>query len=166
MTPSKPVPSLSAQVLAPDRVAALDAEFTQVIEARIRKSPGLKGIALRTGVGVLAAAKPDIVKRGVARLLPDFISALDPLYENYHRSGGASAQSAAGSFGDYLLAHRKEAVAAMMQTADRRTEGSTNPMYHRFYGSLRGTIEREADAILPEMARNLDEELSHIQTIA
>lgn len=159
MTSSKKPASLSARILTPERLPTLNAEFGHLVEDRIRKSPGFKGVALRAGIAMLSSTKPDIVPRAVARLLPDFITTLDPLYADYHRSDPVNARKGQG-FGAYLLSRREDAVAAMMQFSDTRSAGSTNQAYHQFYNSLRGTIAREADTLLPTLARQIDAELA------
>lgn len=158
MTLAKKIPSLSAQVLTPERTPAVNAQFVRLVEERIRKSPGLKGVALRTAVTTLNASRPDIVARAVARLLPDFIDVLEPLYADYHKSHPADAAAGRG-FGDYLMSRRTDAVHALMGLADERSAGATHSVYQRFYNRLRNTIAREADAIMPPLSECLDAEL-------
>lgn len=162
MASSKTVPSLSAQVLTPENTAALSAEFVRLVQERIDSSPGLKGIALRTSVNMLTSTRPDILTYGMARLLPEFVAALQPLYEDYRRS----TDSAAAGFGTFLIAHREAAVAAMMQVADTRAARARHALYQRFFRSLRPTIEKEADNFIPVLAARIDETLPSRATTA
>lgn len=129
------------------------------MEERIRKSPGLKGMALRTAVTTLTASRPDILSRAVTSLLPGFIDALEPLYADYHKSHPADARAGHG-FGDYLNSRRDDAARALMSTADKRSAGASNSVYQGFYNRLRNTIAREADALVPPLAKCLDAELA------
>ncbi|TAM12884.1 MAG: hypothetical protein EPN72_12155 [Nevskiaceae bacterium] len=155
MASSKTVPSLAARILTPENTAQLSAEFVNLVQERIDGSPGLKGIALRTSVSMLTATRPDILTHGMTRLLPEFIAALQPLYDDYRRSGG----NGAASFGAFLIARRESATAAMMRVADARAAGSKHALYQRFYKSMRGTIELEAERFIPILAARIDETL-------
>lgn len=76
-------PSLTATLLADDRKEVLATDSLRLLEFREQESPGFKGAALRTGLGVLKSARPDILPRAVRRLLPTFITALEPFYTEY-----------------------------------------------------------------------------------
>lgn len=140
-------------------MVALNRVFAELVHHRIHACRGIKGVALRAGVGALAAAQPAIVERASARLLPEFVDALEPLYAEYRKST-VRATARAGSFGHYLLARRREAVDVMMARADQRAARTKNALYGRFYRTLRGTIAAEADAIMPTLAEHLDAALA------
>jgi hypothetical protein len=64
----------------------LDAEFVSLIRDFIQQRDGLRGVAYRTGFAMLEKARPGIVERAVQKLLPQFIEALQPHYEEFDRA--------------------------------------------------------------------------------
>lgn len=151
-------PSLTAALLANDHKEILADDSLRLLESRVRKSPGLKGMALRTGLGILQSARPDILPRAVRRLLPVFITALEPFYAEY-RSVAANTSQLAGDFSAFLLQRRDQVMTAIVDAADELTAGSQNAGVRSFYSKTRGTIGKEIAAALPTLTQRIDAEL-------
>lgn len=136
----------------------LYADCVQLIETRAQRSPGLKGMALRTGLGMLKSTRPDILPRAVRRLLPEFVTALEPFYAEYRL---ATTQGAGNreDFSAFLLQRRDAAVQAVLAAADAQAAGSRNTTVRGFYGKVRGTIANEIHGALPTLCRRIDIEL-------
>ena len=79
--------SLADILLAPQQRDALIADAASMVEQHIQQRGGLKGIGMKTGLSLLKAARPDILQRASARMLPDMITALEPLYTQFRNSG-------------------------------------------------------------------------------
>lgn len=118
------------------------------VERFVADKSGLRGIALRAGLSAAKAARPDIVPRAVARMLPEFADALEPLWQRFQKSGERD-------FGAFLKRHSDEAGTAIMGVADARVAASTSRALHSGYKGLRGTLEKELENLLPGIARML-----------
>jgi hypothetical protein len=141
------VNTLSAILLSAPRREALLADAQRLLEQHVAQRAGLRGVAWRSGLAVLQAARPGIVARAVEVLLPQFLAALEPLYREFQAGSERD-------FGLFLLRHRERAVGLLLQIADQRAAGAaelTRSLYHRF----RGQAEDEAQALLPAFARLL-----------
>jgi hypothetical protein len=129
---------------APQRDAVVE-ETVRLIESHVGSRTGLRGMSLKTGLAMVKAAKPGILGRAVRRLLPEFVGALDPLYQEFRAAGGKD-------FADYLRKHSGRATAALLQVADVRVE-QASPMARSAYAKFRGSAEAEVAAALPALAR-------------
>jgi hypothetical protein len=121
-------------------------DCVQLLEDYIAGRGGLKGIGMKAGVGMLKAAKPDILQRAAARFLPEFLAALDPFYREF-----GSSRSAGQGFDHFLAARSEAAAAALLGVADARIAASTNTLAKGTYQRFRGGAEKEVAAILPRL---------------
>ncbi|HUR41274.1 MAG TPA: hypothetical protein VM240_08910 [Verrucomicrobiae bacterium] len=144
--------TLKELLLGGDRRDAAVRGMTDWVERFVVEKSGLRGIALRAGLSAAKAARPDIVPRAVARLLPEFADALEPLWQRFQKSGERD-------FGAFLKRHSEEAGAAIMGVADARVAASSNRALHSGYKGLRGTLEKELDNLLPGIAKMLAQNL-------
>ena len=92
--------------------------------------------------------RPDALHRGVERLLPEFTTALEPLYQRSRAERHAD-------FGVYLGQHVDEASAALMAVVDQRAASSGYRALTPLYQRLRGTIEGELKKTLPKLAERI-----------
>lgn len=135
-----------SQRLLPPSPALID-DLASAVEKQVSKLGGLKGISLRTALGMLRATREDALADAMRRLLPEMLRALEPLHEQY----GASAD-AGGDFGAYAQAHRSAVSAALQSVLDERVERSSHGGLRSTYPKLRVPIAAVLDAAAPEIA--------------
>jgi hypothetical protein len=121
--------TLADTLLAPPRRDALIADLVALVERHVHERPGLRGVTLRAGMAAVKRRLPDAIPRTVTRLLPDLAAALGE--------------------------GRPLTVATLMGIADARVERSTHAAVKSFYATFRATAEREAEDIVPKLARVL-----------
>ncbi|HEY1076067.1 MAG TPA: hypothetical protein VGE51_05210 [Fontimonas sp.] len=136
---------LADVLLAPPQRDAVIAETVQLIESRISRIGGLKGISLKTGLAMVKAAKPGIMQRATQRLLPEFIAALDPLYQSFR-------SSAERDFSAFLRRHDRQVTAALLTIADARVR-QASPGVQSSYSKFRSLAEDEVRAAVPDLAK-------------
>ena len=146
------MPALADIVLTAKNQDALIADCVHLTEGRIAARGGLRGIAMKTSLSLLKAARPDILTRAMRVLLPDFVSVLDPLYQQY---AAASVKDRRGDFAGFLQARSADAVAALLGVTDGRAARAQNPLVKSVYARLRSGAEGEVGAALPDFARLL-----------
>ncbi|HWY25141.1 MAG TPA: hypothetical protein VNX47_09495 [Nevskia sp.] len=127
----------------------LVADCVQLVEGRVAARGGLRGLALKTGLSVLKSARPDVLPRAMQALLPEFVSALDPLYQDYTVAG------ARPDFASFLQQHRERTVEALLGVTDSRAAQARNAAIKSVYARLRGGAEQEVEAALPQFAQLL-----------
>ena len=137
--------TLAEILLAPARRDRLMRQTAEWIERYVHEKPGLRGMALRAGLSAAKSARADAVDRAVARLLPECADALEPLYQRFLAGAG-------GDFGAYLREHADEAASAIMGVTDQRVAASSHRALAAGYRRLRGTLEHEVRALLPDIA--------------
>lgn len=122
---------------------AVVADFVRLIEGHVAERSGLKGMGLRAGLKMLKAAKPGIVERATAKFLPDFLAALDPLYQKFNPAKDKD-------FSVYLQKHVTAASTALLKTADLRVENAS-PTFKSYYAKFRDGSEPEVQKLVPRL---------------
>lgn len=135
-------------LLASQHKKAVVADCVQLIETHVASRSGLKGMALKTGLSMLKRAKPGILERATGYLLPEFIAALEPLYQECQRSPRPD-------FETFLQKHAKRTTQALLEVADRRAEESDSNTVKSTYARMRGGAEAEVLAVIPGLSRLL-----------
>ena len=146
------MPALADIVLTAQNKDALVADCVHLIDGRVAARGGLRGIAMKTSLSLLKAARPDILPRAMQALLPDFVVALDPLYQDFVAAPPSGRQA---DFASFLQRRSDAAVEALLQVTDHRAGRVQNPAIKSVYARLRGGAESEVGAALPEFAQLL-----------
>lgn len=139
-------------LLASQHKKAVIADCVQLIESHVANRGGIKGMALKTGLSMLKKAKPGILERATAYLLPEFIAALEPLYQESRRSKV--------SFDAFLQKNASRAAQALLEVADKRAEESNSHTVKTTYARMRGGAEAEVLAVIPGLSRLLESYLA------
>ncbi len=139
--------ALADILLASQQKKAVIADCVQLIETHVASRSGLKGMALKTGLSMLKKAKPGILERATGYLLPEFIAALDPLYQESQRNKA--------DFDAFLQKNAQRAAQALLEVADRRVEESDSNTVKSTYARMRGGAEAEVLAVMPGLSRLL-----------
>jgi hypothetical protein len=138
--------TLRDKITAPDVHPQVIAASVELIEAEVASKRGLSGTAVKVGYKAVKALKPGLINDAVEKLLPDFATALEPMYA---ASGGGSA------FEDYLVAHPTEAADALLSVTDAKAEGAKNKTIKKTYERLRGSAKGHVEAAIPNLAQTL-----------
>lgn len=141
------MPTLTSILEDPQRSAAI-AELSAFAEKAAQNQSGMTGMTLKAGLKAARKMDSEIVPRGVARLLPDMVEALTPLWQDY-------TEATEGGFGDYLEAHSTRAIDALLNVADRHAEKLGGPL-GTAYSALRGKASKIIEPTLPELGSILE----------
>lgn len=149
------MPTLVEQVMTEPQRQALIEDLAAIIEAHVAGLKGLKGIGLRTGLGMLKAARQNAVPEAVSRLLPGAVEALEPDYQAFLAQGSgskASPRPATRDFGDYLSRKPAAVAEALMGVLDARVASSRHSTLSSVYPKLRSSIATEIEPAMPKLA--------------
>ncbi|MFT4047518.1 MAG: hypothetical protein QM661_12610 [Solimonas sp.] len=138
--------SLNDILWSPLQREAFAADLAALVELQVANRGGLRGMAVRTGFTLLKAAKPDLLDSALRRNAPQFIAALEPLYESF-RNGREP------DFAAFLQKHAVEARDALLGVADARAAQSANGALKSTYRKLRSSAESEIEAAIPALGR-------------
>ncbi|WP_132993044.1 DUF6918 family protein [Gordonia zhaorongruii] len=107
---------------------AMATDLATVIDAEVRKQSGLSGTALKGAYSAAQKFKPGVVQTATGKMLPDFLTALSPLWDS---------KPADVAFGDHLTANGDEAAEALLAVTDGQAESAPNVLA-KAYRSVRG----------------------------
>ena len=132
----------------PQRSSAIK-ELSSFAENTAEKQSGITGMTIKTGLKTARKMDANIVERGVNRLLPDTVEALNPLWAEYNQNDSQEG------FGEYLAAHSTQATDALLAVGDRHAEKLGGPLGSA-YSALRGKASKIIAPTLPELGAILE----------
>ncbi|MGV9709090.1 DUF6918 family protein [Gordonia sp. NPDC003424] len=125
-------------LLESDRRVAVVADLVAVIDIEVSEQKGLGGAAVKTGYAAAQKVKPGVVSSATNSMLPNFLSALQPLWDD---------KPADTSFADHLTANSDAAAEALLTVTDDQAV-TANPALAKVYNSLRRMAKGSvADAV-------------------
>ena len=138
--------TLSETLLDPARRPATVDALVAVVESEVKSKGGLSGTALRPAVSAAQAIDKTIVRRAVTRMLPEFLTQLDPFWE---AKGEAD-------FGPRLVADGDRAAEALLAVTDRRAANPKHAAIAKVYGMIRSKAKGHVVAALPAVGTALE----------
>lgn len=151
------MPTLAERLLLEHRRAILVERCVELVERQVDSQATVRRLALKAGVAVLNAVKPNALYLVVSDLLHEFTHALDPLYQQFHDAGG-------DDFSEFLQRHPDQAVHALITVTDQRAMAMGNAAVRRAYGRLRASAETEVRSALPGLSQILSDHLARSAT--
>jgi len=138
------MPTLSETLLTPERrPAAVDA-LSLVVDAEVASKSGLGGAAIKTAYGAARKVDSKLVRKAVNRMLPDFLTALEPYWENGQ-----------GDFSARLVSREAEVTESLLSVTDRRAANPDHAAVARAYGMVRPKAKRHVSTALPRLGSTL-----------
>lgn len=149
------MPTLAEQMLEPEsQKQSLIQELAEVFEAHVAKVGGLKGMGLRTAIGMLKKARDNAIPEAVAKLLPACLRAMEPYYQRY-----LTEKTTGQTFVQLAERERSKVAQDLVRVIDARVANSQHSALSKGYGKVRGLLVPEIEAIVPEMAASLQRRL-------
>ncbi|GAA2392759.1 MULTISPECIES: DUF6918 family protein [Gordonia] len=119
---------------------AMASDFADVIDAEVKKQSGLSGAAIKTAYSAAQKFKPGVVQVATNKMLPDFMSALSPLWDS---------KPAGTPFGAHLAANGDQAAEALLAVTDGQAQSAPSVLA-KAYKSVRGKAKGHViDALYP-----------------
>ncbi|RJS95300.1 hypothetical protein D3260_01765 [Salinisphaera sp. Q1T1-3] len=136
-------------MLSPETFPRLLEDSKQLVSSEVEK----KNLALRTAFNMVRKAKPDLIDRAMRALLPEFVGALEPFYQE-------AAAKPDVQFRDHLLANEDEVANALLTVSDRRVKDVDNKVVKSGYQRLRGRAHKEVVTAMPGIATVMSKHVS------
>lgn len=130
--------------------AAIIEDCCQLIDSEVAQKKGLGGMAVKAGYKLVQGIKPGFVGGVVAKLLPEFADALEPLRSQAAAKGqslSAFFEANPGRVADALLA----VTDAKAEHADGAVKGA--------YGKLRGSAKKNVESAVPGLGKIVEKYL-------
>ena len=140
--------TLIEQFASADRKAALVEDAVKVLDQEVADKSGLTGIAIKGAYKLVQGIRPVFIPHVIETLLPDFLSALEPVYRE-----AAEKKRPAGA---YLLEQRDRVADALLAVTDKRSERAQSAAIKSAYQKLRPMAKKQVDAAAPRLAQLVD----------
>jgi hypothetical protein len=125
----------------------------ELIDAEVKSKSGLSALAIKAGYKLVCAIKPSMVTEVVDRLLPEFAAALEPLYVDSQRAGGA-ARPLSEKFESQMVADPARTAGMLLTVTDARAAKASGAL-RKTYDRLRDTADAHVRTAVPGLARTL-----------
>lgn len=138
--------TLSETLLDPARRDHAVTTLVNVVEAEVASKGGLSGVALKTGFKAVQKMSPDLVRRAVNGMLPDFATSLQPYWE-------ARGES---PFGAYLASHGSVVADSLLSVSDERAQRPNHAAVAKIYNGLRPKAKAQVEEALPRLGTAIE----------
>lgn len=144
--------SLTELLGSGDKRARLVDDALTVLDQEVDEKGGLSGIAIKTAYKLVKGVSPSFLRQVVEHLLPDFLSSLDPLYQE------AVSQNIPPR--KHLEANPGRVADALLAITDRRAQNAKNQVVKGTYEKLRGGAKKHVEAAVPRLGQLFEKHAS------
>ncbi|MCG6138517.1 MAG: hypothetical protein MET45_28505 [Nostoc sp. LLA-1] len=138
---------LSHHLLDPNKKAMVVDDCCNMIDQQLAAKSGISGIALKTAFAALKGVKPGYIPYVVEQLLPQFLTALDPLWNEGIEKGDPAG---------HLVASRSDTADALLGVTDARVQYTKRQIVKGTYDKFRGTAKKHVEEAVPDLAKIVD----------
>jgi hypothetical protein len=119
-----------------------------LIDSEVKDKGGISGLAIKAGYGAIKGVKPGFVRNVVSDLLPEFASALDPIYQE--------AKAAGKPIAEFFVANSGRVAEALLTITDEKSRKAKNPLVKGTYEKLRGSAKKNVEAAVPRLGKMIE----------
>jgi hypothetical protein len=120
----------------------------ELIDQEVADKSGISGLAIKAGYGAVSRVKPGFIRRAVTDLLPEFATALDPVYQD--------AKSQSKTIPAFFGQHTARVADALLAITDAKAQRSQSGVVKGTYEKLRGTAKKNVEAAIPRLAKMVE----------
>src|SRR5215471_2236281 len=108
------MPNLTEALTGESHKSAVVEDCLALIDAEVADKGGLTGLAIKAGYKTVQGIKPGFVRGVVNDLLPDFASALEPLYQE--------AKTSSAKVRDHFVGNAPRVADALLSVTDEKAK--------------------------------------------
>jgi len=135
---------LSEKIDDPTIRANLVTDCAKLMDEQVSAKGGLSGLALKAAYGVVKGIEPGYIPGAIQRLLPEALTALEPIWAEGLQSGDPV---------QYLTDNRSRTADMLLSITDHRIEQSRNGAVRASYGKLRKSVKTDVEEAVPGLAK-------------
>jgi len=140
--------SLTDVLTNPEKKEAVIDDCVALIDAEVADKGGISGLAIKAGYSAVKGVKPGFVRHAVSDLLPEFATALDPIFQE------AKTKSAAAA--DHFTANTSRVADALLAITDAKAQRSKSKVVKGTYDKLRSSAKKNVEAAVPRLGKMVD----------
>ncbi|MGF1571058.1 MAG: hypothetical protein ACFCVD_23775 [Nodosilinea sp.] len=126
--------------------ANLVADCTRLLDEQVAAKGGLSGMALKATYGVVKGIDASYISGAIERILPDVLTALNPMWEEGLKAGNPV---------EHLAQNQALTADRVLSVTDARVEKTTNGVVRSSYNKLRKSVKGDVEAAMPDLAKVL-----------
>ena len=115
----------------------------RVLDAEVADKRGIGGIAVKTGYKVVNGIQPGFIRAVVDSLLDEFLSALDPIYQEALEKNIPPR--------DHLVTNPSRVAEALLAITDAKATRAKNKLVKKTYDKLRSGAKEHVMAAVPRL---------------
>jgi hypothetical protein len=144
--------SLAEALTSESKKSVVVEDALALIDAEVADKGGLTGLAIKAGYRTVQGIKPGFVRNVVSDLLPEFATALEPLYQEAKASGSGVRA--------HLTSSSARVADALLTITDEKAKRSKSGMVKGTYEKLRGSAKKNVEAAVPRLAAMIEKHAS------
>ncbi len=144
--------SLPDALTGPENKAAVIDDCLALIDAEVSDKGGLSGLAIKAGYAAVKGIKPGFVKQAVTDLMPEFATALQPIYDE--------AKTANKAVREYFASNSERVADALLAITDAKAARSKHKIVKGTYDKLRNIAKKNVEAAIPRLAKMIEKHAS------
>ena len=137
------MPTLPEQIADADKRRKVIDDACNVLDEEVASKGGITGLAIKGAYKVVQGVKPGFVREAVDNLLDDFLSAIDPIYQE--------AVEKKRPVGAYLNENSGRVADALLAVTDRKAERAQRQVIKSAYDKLRPMAKKQVEAACPRV---------------
>lgn len=142
------MPALPEVLNSPEKKNLVVDDCCVVIDQEVADKGGLSGIAIKAGFAAVKGVKPGFVRQVVVDLLPEFATALDPIYQE--------AKSKSVAVSPYFNQNSGRVADVLLAITDAKAARSKSGVVKGAYDRLRGTAKKNVEAAVPRLGKVIE----------
>ncbi len=132
------------ELLTSDKKESVVDDCCSLIDAEVKDKGGISGLAIKAGYGAVKGVKPGFVRNVVSDLLPEFATALDPIWQDAKKDGKPVA--------GFFSTNSARVADALLAITDAKAQKSKSGVVKGTYEKLRGSAKKNVEAAVPRLA--------------
>jgi hypothetical protein len=114
-----------------------------LIDSEVKDKGGISGLAIKAGYGAVKGIKPGFVRTVIHDLLPDFATALEPIWQDAKKDGKVVAQ--------FFIANSGRVADALLGITDAKAQRAKSAVVKGTYEKLRKTAKKNVEEAVPRL---------------
>lgn len=142
--------SLSEKIQDQQTREAVVADCVKLIDQQVSAKKGMGGMAMKAAYGTVKGIGAGYISGAVERLLPEVLSALDPMWAEGVEAGDPVA---------HLTDHQAQTADRVLSVTDTRAEKTSNGVIRSVYSNFRKSVKGDVESAVPGLAQIIGQRL-------
>jgi hypothetical protein len=143
---------LSKQLADEGIASRIALDCTKLMDDQVSSKSGVSGMAIKATYRVVKGLSADYIPGAIERLLPEMISALEPMWEEGMELGDPVR---------HLTKNSEVSADAILSVTDAKIQRASNKLICTSYNKLRKSIKSDISAAVPGFAEILGKYAYH-----